>query len=139
MATASVTVKGPALMADRTSPAQADGSYLFDLLPPGTYELITTAQGFQSLRQTGIVITAGFTATVNSHLQIGQVQQTVTVAGEREFVFRERLQIEPMVDLFNLTNGQTVVSRVQTFGPNYQFPTNTINPFLARFGLKVNF
>lgn len=126
-------------MADRTSPAQADGSYLFDLLPPGTYELITTAQGFQSLRQTGIVITAGFTATVNSHLQIGQVQQTVTVAGEREFVFRERLQIEPMVDLFNLTNGQTVVSRVQTFGPNYQFPTNTINPFLARFGLKVNF
>jgi hypothetical protein len=54
-------------------------------------------------------------------------------------VFRERLQIEPMVDLFNLTNGQTVVSRVQTFGPNYQFPTNTINPFLARFGLKVNF
>jgi hypothetical protein len=127
------------MMADRTSPAQADGSYLFDLLPPGTYELITTAQGFQSLRQTGIVITAGFTATVNSHLQIGQVQQTVTVAGEREFVFRERLQIEPMVDLFNLTNGQTVVSRVQTFGPNYQFPTNTINPFLARFGLKVNF
>ena len=139
MATASVTVKGPALMADRTSPAQADGSYLFDLLPPGTYELITTAQGFQSLRQTGIVITAGFTATVNSHLQVGQVQQTVTVAGEREFVFRERLHIEPMVDLFNLTNGQTVVSRVQTFGPNYQFPTNTINPFLARFGLKVNF
>jgi hypothetical protein len=127
------------MMADRTSPAQADGSYLFDLLPPGTYELITTAQGFQSLRQTGIVITAGFTATVNSHLQIGQVQQTVTLAGEREFVFRERLQIEPMVDLFNLTNGQTVVSRVQTFGPNYQFPTNTINPFLARFGLKVNF
>jgi hypothetical protein len=82
VATASVTVKGPALMADRVSPAQADGSYLFDLLPPGTYELITTAQGFQSLRQTGIVITAGFTATVNSHLQVGQVQQTVTVAGE---------------------------------------------------------
>ena len=79
---ASVTVKSPALMADRTSPAQADGSYLFDLLPPGTYELTTSAQGFQTLRQTGIVINVGFTATVNSHLQVGQVQQTVTVSGE---------------------------------------------------------
>ena len=63
VANASITVKGAALMADRTSPAQADGSYLFDLLPPGTYELTTSAQGFQTLRQTGIVINAGFTAT----------------------------------------------------------------------------
>ncbi len=82
LATASITVKSSALMADRTSPAQADGSYLFDLLPPGTYEMTTSAQGFQTLRQTGIVINAGFTATVNSHLQVGQVQETVTVRGE---------------------------------------------------------
>jgi len=41
--------------------------------------------------------------------------------------------------LFNLTNGQTVISEVQTVGPNYKFPSNTINPFLARFGLRFNF
>jgi hypothetical protein len=82
VANASITVKGSALMAERTSPAQADGSYLFDLLPPGTYELTTSAQGFQTLRQTGIVLNAGFTATVNSRLKVGQVQETVTVAGE---------------------------------------------------------
>ena len=57
----------------------------------------------------------------------------------REFVMNERWRIQPIVDLFNLTNAQTVVSRVQTFGPNFKFPTNTINPFLARFGLKFNF
>jgi hypothetical protein len=57
----------------------------------------------------------------------------------REFVFRDRVNIEPMVDLFNLTNAQTVTSRAQTFGGNYLRPSNTINPFLARFGLKVNF
>src|SRR4029077_19960233 len=95
VAAASVTVKSPALMADRTSPVQADGSYLFDLLPPGTYELTTSAQGFQTLRQTGIVITAGFTATVNSHLQIGQVQQTVTVA------------VEPVVDVQTVQTSTT--------------------------------
>jgi hypothetical protein len=57
----------------------------------------------------------------------------------REFVVADRVHIEPLIDLFNLTNAQTVVSKVQTFGPNYLFPTNTINPFLARFGLRVNF
>jgi hypothetical protein len=57
----------------------------------------------------------------------------------REFVFRDRIHVEPMVDLFNLTNAQTVTSRAQTFGGNYLRPFNTINPFLARFGLKVNF
>ena len=82
ISTATVTVKSPALMADRTSPAHSDGSYLFDLLPPGTYELIASAQGFQTLRQTGIVINAGFTATVNPRLKVGQVQQSVTVTSE---------------------------------------------------------
>src|SRR5713226_6506982 len=47
LATASITVKSPALTADRTQSAQADGSYLFDLLPPGTYEMTVSAQGFQ--------------------------------------------------------------------------------------------
>ena len=71
VATATVTVKSPSLMADRSERAQADGSYLFDLLPPGTYEVTVTANGFQTLRQTGIVITAGFTATVNNRLRVG--------------------------------------------------------------------
>ena len=82
VATATVTVKSPSLMADRSERAQPDGSYLFDLLPPGTYEVTVTANGFQTLRQTGIVITAGFTATVNSRLRVGQVQETVEVSGE---------------------------------------------------------
>ncbi len=77
-----VTVKSTALMAPRTTNTQPDGSYLFDLLPPGTYELTVTASGFQTFAETGIVITAGFTATANSKLQVGQVQQTVTVEGE---------------------------------------------------------
>jgi hypothetical protein len=57
----------------------------------------------------------------------------------REFVLNDRWHIQPLVDLFNLTNSQTVISRVQQFGPNYQFPSNTINPFLARFGVRFNF
>jgi hypothetical protein len=77
-----VTVKSPALLAQRTTQTSSDGSYLFDLLPPGTYELAVGATGFRSFRETGITITAGFTASVNPQLSVGEVSQTVTVEGE---------------------------------------------------------
>ena len=80
--TATVTVKGGALMASRITHPQADGSYLFDLLPPGTYLVTVQATGFQTLEQRNVVITAGFTATVNAKLQVGQVQQIMDVEGE---------------------------------------------------------
>ena len=56
-----------------------------------------------------------------------------------EFVLHDRWRLEPVLDLFNLTNAQTVISEVATVGPNYRFPTNTVGPFLARFGLRFNF
>ena len=80
--TATLTVKGGALMASRITHPQTDGSYLFDLLPPGTYLVTVQAAGFQTLEQRNVVIIAGFTATVNAKLQVGQVQQIMDVEGE---------------------------------------------------------
>jgi hypothetical protein len=79
---ATVSVSGTALMASRTTHTQLDGSYLFDLLPPGSYIVSVSANGFQTLEQRNLVITAGFTATVNARLPVGQVQQITTVQGE---------------------------------------------------------
>jgi hypothetical protein len=56
-----------------------------------------------------------------------------------EFTFHDRYKVEPLMDLFNVTNAQTVVSENTVFGPTYQRPSNTVNPFLARLGLRVNF
>jgi hypothetical protein len=79
---ATVEVTSPALMASRSAHTQSDGSYLFDLLPPGAYEVKVTANGFQTLERTGISLNAGFTATVNCRLQVGELKQTVVVQGE---------------------------------------------------------
>ena len=57
----------------------------------------------------------------------------------REFVVREKLHIQPIVDFFNLTNGQTIVSESTVLGASYLSPSNSVNPFLTRFGLKINF
>ena len=96
---ATVTVKSTALMASRTTNTSADGSYLFDLLPPGTYEVTITSNGFRGFSETGVVLTAGFTATVNVQLLVGEVNQTVKVEGI------------PVVDL---QNNQTATTFDQT-------------------------
>jgi len=64
----------------------------------------------------------------------------------RDFKVRDRFTIKPLIDLFNLTNRQTVVSLNQTLPSTFNDPTstyllpnNTVNPFIARIGLKVEF
>ena len=79
---ATVAVKSTALMAERTTTTGPDGAYLFDLLPLGTYEVNVTSKGFKAFTETGIVLTAGFTATVNPRLQIGELSDVVRVEGE---------------------------------------------------------
>jgi len=57
----------------------------------------------------------------------------------RTFTWKERYHLEPLIDLFNLTNSQTVVSEVTSYGPNYLRPSNLVNPRLARIGMRFDF
>ncbi len=111
---ATVTVKSDALMSNRSITTQADGSYLFDLLPPGTYEVTVTAKGFRVLHETGIIITAGFTATVNAKMQLGEMAQTVVVEGE------------PVVDLQNVQTSTTFDQTLLQDIPSGRDPWSTV-------------
>ncbi len=111
---ATVTVKSSALMTPRTTNTSADGGYLFDLLSPGTYEVTVTASGFQTVNETGIVITAGFTATVNSKLQVGAVTQTIQVEGE------------PVVDLQSVQTSTTFDQSLLQDIPSGRDPWSTV-------------
>jgi len=95
---ASVTVNGPALMVPRTTHSQSDGGYLFDLLPPGRYAVTASAPGFRTVEQTDVVITAGFTATVNSRLPVGQVKEAVNVEAGASTVDLQNVQAETTFD-----------------------------------------
>lgn len=114
VATATVTVKSAALMSPRTTTTNSDGTYLFDLLPPGNYEITVSANGFRTVEETGIVITAGFTATVNSKLQVGQMNQTVQVEGE------------PVVDLQNAQTSTTFDQTLLQNIPSGRDPWSTV-------------
>ena len=111
---ATVIVKSTALMAPRTMTTSADGAYLFDLLPPGTYEVNISAKGFRTVDETGVVLTAGFTATVNSKLTVGEVNQTIQVEGE------------PVVDLQNVQTSTTFDQTLLQDIPSGRDPWSTV-------------
>lgn len=56
VAGAKVTTAGTALMTPRSTLSQSDGSYLFDLLPPGTYSVTIQQAGFRAFSETGVVL-----------------------------------------------------------------------------------
>lgn len=111
---ATVTVESSALMAPRNIKTANDGAFLFDLLPLGSYKLTVTATNFQTYVQTGIVITAGFTATVSPKLEIGAASQTVTVAGE------------PVVDVTTTAAGTTFDQNLLQEIPYGRDPWSTV-------------
>jgi hypothetical protein len=66
----------------RTVTSHASGTYLAPLLLPGVYRIEATKTGFKTLVLTGIHVFVTETETVNVHLEIGTISQTVTVNAE---------------------------------------------------------
>ena len=83
----------------RTVATDGAGRYNVVNLPPGTYVVTFTLPGFTTLRREGITLEGTFTAQVNAELNVGAVNETITVAGAA-----------PVVDVQN-TNRQFVASK----------------------------
>ncbi len=122
---ATVTVKSTALMAERTTITGADGAYLFDLLPLGTYEVTVASKGFKGFSETGVVLTAGFTATVNAKLQVGEVTDVVRVEGQNVI----DLQNVQASTTFDQTLLQDIPSGRDPWSTVAQMPGATVGTF----------
>lgn len=60
----------------------ANGGYRFDRLPPGEYTVTFELPGFKTVERAGIRISASFVGTVNAKMEVGSVEETITVTGE---------------------------------------------------------
>lgn len=82
-----LVVASPALIqASLTVTTNDQGYYRAAGLPPGTYSLTTTLQGFKSVKREGLILRAGQTLTIDLQLDIASVEETVTVIGESPIV-----------------------------------------------------
>src|SRR5437667_4331681 len=65
----------------RTVVTDGQGRYQIIDLRPGLYSVTFTLTGFNTVKRDGINLPADFTANVGAQLQVGSLQETVTVSG----------------------------------------------------------
>jgi carboxypeptidase family protein len=76
-----VTAKSPALQVPEVAGVTTvQGDYRLTPLPIGTFEVVFTLTGFQTVRRESIRLTAGFVARVDVVLKVGAIEESITVA-----------------------------------------------------------
>src|SRR6266850_3800140 len=75
-----VEAASPALIEKvRVVVTDSQGQYNVVDLRPGTYTVTFSLPGFNTMKREGIELPGGFTATVNADLQVGTLEETITV------------------------------------------------------------
>ncbi len=132
-----VEASSPALIEKtRTAVSDSSGNYRIVDLPPGTYSVAFTLTGFKTVRREGVLIQGTFSAPVSEQLQVGTLEETITVSGT------------PTVDVSNNT-AQFVVDRdildaIPTPIRNTQsrallLPGTSVTPFvLGQYNMSVH-
>src|SRR5204862_4643042 len=83
---AALTAKNVSTGVVTTATSDPSGNYVFPSLAPGTYTLSVEKRGFATRVITGITLQVDQKATVDLTLNVGQVNQTVTVEGTAPLV-----------------------------------------------------
>jgi hypothetical protein len=79
LANAKVTVTNEATNFSRETTTTEAGTYVFPLLPVGSYTVTVTQQGFNTSKQTGVPLTVDKIVRVDFDLKVGDVSATVDV------------------------------------------------------------
>ncbi|MBI3279663.1 MAG: carboxypeptidase regulatory-like domain-containing protein, partial [Acidobacteria bacterium] len=82
VAGATVTVRQAQTGLVRTEISDQEGRFVVPALPVGSYELRAEAKAFRPILRKGVQLTVGRIAVVDFHLEVGQVDQEITVTAE---------------------------------------------------------
>ena len=103
-----VEASSPALIEQvRTAVTDGQGRFNIVQLRPGTYVVTFTLPGFSVVRREGVELTTGFTATVNVNLQVGALEETITVTGQ-----------VPLVDVQNVRRAEVISDELLAILPS---------------------
>ncbi|HEY6990902.1 MAG TPA: carboxypeptidase-like regulatory domain-containing protein, partial [Bryobacteraceae bacterium] len=97
LATAKLTLTNLATSVKRESESNSAGNYLFLNLQPGTYSLEATAPGFQTWQLPSITLAVNQTATMDISMQVGALQQTVTVEAAGELLQQSTAEVGAVI------------------------------------------
>ncbi len=98
-----VTLTSPSQMGTRTAVTDSDGVYRFTAVTPGEYVVLFELAGFSTVRNEGIRVNLGFTATVNAELKVATLSESIVVTGQSPVVDTSATQIGNSFDARQLS------------------------------------
>lgn len=101
---------------NRQTTSDGQGHFSVDGLPPGTYTVQATSQGFANVTRTGLVVTAAQPLNISIELSVSDVSQQVTVtSGDSDSV---AAQLSPIQAPLNAESARSEFSSdyIQQFG-----------------------
>ena len=98
-----VTLINEANGATRESVSNEEGLYNFAAVPPGIYTVKAELTGFKTFEHKGIRVGAQQFVTIDIKLEVGQLQETITVTGDA-----------PLIETSNASTGGVIDSSSST-------------------------
>src|SRR5947208_11377431 len=95
---AQVTVTNTATGLSRSSTTDGSGGFVFPLLPVGSYNLSVEQTGFRKYERRNILLQANENVSVSAALDVGNVQETVTVEASAAQVDTRSATLQNTVD-----------------------------------------
>lgn len=92
-----VTATSPRLIGQATAVTDANGRYRLLSITPGSYTVRFELPGFKPVTRDGIDVGVNMTLTLDIRLEIGAVEEEITVVGE-----------SPLIDVKSTTKGMTM-------------------------------
>ena len=96
---AHVVVTGSALVGSKEANTDSTGYYRFANLPPGTYTISVTANGFKTTKREGLILEVGHLPSIDFSLEVGVASSVVEVTSAAPVIDTTTTQ-----NLTNVTN-----------------------------------
>ena len=128
---ATITVTQARTNLQRVVVSTGDGVYTVASLAPGEYRLDIELSGFRPVRREGIRLSTGETARIDFDLEVGGVQEQVTVLGDAPVVRAESASLGTVVEHEQVVqlplNGRLFIM-LAAIAPGVALPPNSVLP-----------
>jgi hypothetical protein len=111
---ATVTITETNTNISYTATTNESGYYTFPSLKDGTYKVVGELAGFKKVMREGVIVAVNTTVRVDLKLEVGTIQETITVRGESPVLQTDRS------DTGRLIESKMVTDLPLTFNRNFQ-------------------
>jgi hypothetical protein len=111
---ATVTITETNTNISKTATTNESGYYTFPSLKDGTYKVVGELAGFKKIVRDGVIVDVNTTIRVDLKLEVGAVQESITVSGESPMLQTDRS------DTGRLIEAKMVADLPLTFNRNFQ-------------------